>query len=131
MHHGEKQALISSRQFYNRRTMVDQKFTQPTNAAFSQETFQFRDVRGMCYILGLRAIHPAELNPTFLRAPSRFLERGRIPSMHPVASVGVVAVSVRPVILAVYHDYTRKAAVRYVGLAMGATYRPWRFYARR
>lgn len=38
--------------------------------------------------------------------------------MHPVASEGVVAVSARPVILAVYHDYTRKAAVRYVGLAM-------------
>lgn len=61
------------------------------------------------------AIHPAGLNPTFLRAPSRFLERGRIPSMHPVASEGVVAASARSVILAVYHDYTRKAAVRYVG----------------
>lgn len=61
------------------------------------------------------AIHPARLNPTFLRAPSRFLERGRIPSMHPVASEGVVAASARSVILAVYHDYTRKVAVRYVG----------------
>lgn len=61
------------------------------------------------------AIRPAELNPTFLRAPSCFLERGRIPSMHPVASEGVVAASARSVILAVYHDYTRKAAVRYVG----------------
>lgn len=75
MHHGEKQALISSRHFYNRQTMVDRKFTQSTNVVLSQETFQFRDVRGMCYILGLCAIHPAELNPTFLRAPSRFLER--------------------------------------------------------
>jgi len=92
------------------------KFTA-SHTVPSQEIFQSRDIArspltrgGVCYET-LRYILPSLIPLSF--APRRVFSVGS--PIHPIVSEGVVAVSARPIILAVYHDYTRKT-VRYIAV---------------